>query len=194
MEDWKERQNSQHAHQNAMFERRRVSQAEEKKKDRQAAAARDDQRQRNQLEVVERKNELSRLEKELGVRGEAQLEMLRHQLEPEQLQRLTEDYARRKSIDTQALQKELELETQAKARLVESEGDDERRTLKAKLKSRLTEMLVEHRLKAAEMRLSHDLAKDMASHEAKLRPQGIAPEEAAEIDEFIRERLRKDGT
>lgn len=194
MEEWRERQSSQHAHQSAMFERRQRAQAEQKEKDRAAAAEREGQRQRSQLEVIERKNELARLQQELGVQGEALLELMRHRLEPEQLERLTEDYAKRKSIDTQALQKELELETHSKTRLIESEGDDERRTLKAKLKSRLTELLVEHRLRAAEMRLSHDLSKDIASHEAKLRPQGIAPEEAAEIDEFIRERLSGKAT
>ncbi|MEM6820330.1 MAG: hypothetical protein AAF558_00115 [Verrucomicrobiota bacterium] len=187
--DWDQKLKLQQEHQKEMFEKKRRAQSQDRSRDRELAMLREEARQTHQVELTERRHELKLLEQRLGVEGESLLELVRHQLEPEHLERLTDDYARRKSIDLQAFEQESGAVSQTKVREIEALGDDERRTIKANLKAKLTEKLVEHQLKAKEMKLSHELEKEMASHQAQLSGE-LSTETMDELEDMVRRKVQ----
>ena len=134
----------------------------ENEENRLAANQREFDRQRFQIGLAERRSELKVQEREI----EGKLQLLEHELMPEQLAYLTDDYARRKSIDVQAYQMETQAAADAEIRRLQAEGDERRQTIKAELRNRLAEKLLESKLEEKRMKLAHEQAKELAMLQA----------------------------
>ena len=134
----------------------------EKEEDRLAANQREFERQRFQIGLAERRSELKVQEQEI----EGRLQLLEHELTPERLGWLTDDYARRRSIDVQAYRMEVAASTDAEIRRIQAEGDERRQIIRTELRSRLAEKLLESKLEEKRMKLAHEQAKELAMLQA----------------------------